>query len=165
MSLRLEQKVALITGAARGQGEAEARRFVAEGARVAITDILDDLGEALTKELGDATFYQRLDVTNLQDCSRAVGAALDRFGALHILVNNAGIGAVGALDETSLEWIAAEHLAIERDLCVVVADVDGDEARGGMLIDDGKPGKGAGLPDAGSAITAWWPRSSIAIAG
>jgi len=72
MSHRLPDKVALITGGARGQGAAEARRFVAEGARVAITDILDAEGEALAKQLGDAAFYRRLDVTQESDWDAAV---------------------------------------------------------------------------------------------
>ena len=103
MGSRLEGKVALITGAARGQGEAEARRFVEEGARVLLTDVRDDEGEALARSLGDAAAYVSLDVVEEAQWQRAVSAAVDRFGALHVLVNNAGIGVVGLLDELSLE--------------------------------------------------------------
>lgn len=103
MSGRLAGKVALITGAARGQGEAEARRFVAEGAKVVLTDLLDDPGEALAGELGPAASYHPLDVTDPQQWDHAVAAAKDRFGALHVLVNNAGIGAVGALDTLEID--------------------------------------------------------------
>ena len=60
---RLDGKVAIVTGAARGQGEAEARRFVAEGAKVLLTDVLDDEGEAVAADLGDAAAYRHLDVT------------------------------------------------------------------------------------------------------
>ena len=91
MSGRLEGKVALITGAARGQGEAEARRFVAEGARVLLTDVLDDEGEAVAAELGDAAAYRHLDVTSEEEWAAAVGDAVERFGDLTVLVNNAGI--------------------------------------------------------------------------
>lgn len=108
MSERLAGKVALITGAARGQGEAEARRFVAEGARVAVTDVLDGEGEALARELGDAAIYRHLDVVDAAQWDAAVAAATDRFGALHVLINNAGIGSVGLLDTLELE----EHRAI-----------------------------------------------------
>jgi len=102
MSGRLEGKVALITGAARGQGEAEARRFVDEGARVAVTDVLDDEGEALAKALGDGAFYQRLDVTDEGAWAAAVAETEARFGKLDVLVNNAGIGIVSPLDAIDL---------------------------------------------------------------
>ena len=103
MSGRLEGKVALITGSARGQGEAEARRFTAEGAKVAITDLRDVLGEQLAAELGYNTFYQQLDVTREDDWDAAVAATVERFGKLDILVNNAGIGAFGTLEGLDLK--------------------------------------------------------------
>lgn len=103
MTGRLEGKVALISGSARGQGEAEARRFVAEGAKVAITDLRDVLGEQLAAELGPDTFYQKLDVTREDDWDAAVAATLERFGKLDILVNNAGIGAFGTLEGLDLK--------------------------------------------------------------
>lgn len=103
MTGRLEGKVALITGSARGQGEAEARRFAAEGAKVAITDLRDVLGEQLASELGPDTFYQQLDVTREDDWDAAVAAAVERFGKLDILVNNAGIGAFGTLEGLDLK--------------------------------------------------------------
>ena len=103
MTGRLEGKVALITGSARGQGEAEARRFTAEGAKVAITDLRDVLGEQLAAELGPDTFYQQLDVTREDDWDAAVAATVERFGKLDILVNNAGIGAFGTLEGLDLK--------------------------------------------------------------
>ena len=103
MSGRLEGRVALITGSARGQGEAEARRFTAEGAKVAITDLRDVLGEQLAAELGPDTFYQQLDVTREDDWDAAVAATVERFGKLDILVNNAGIGAFGTLEGLDLK--------------------------------------------------------------
>ena len=103
MSGRLEGKIALITGSARGQGEAEARRFVAEGAKVAITDLRDVLGEQLAADLGPDTFYQQLDVTREDDWDAAVAATVERFGKLDILVNNAGIGAFGTLEGLDLK--------------------------------------------------------------
>ncbi len=100
---RLDGKVALITGGGRGMGAVEARHFVAEGAMVAITDVLDDEGKALAAELGDAAIYQRLDVTQEDAWPAAVKAALDAFGTLNVLVNNAGIGEAAPLEEMTLE--------------------------------------------------------------
>jgi 3alpha(or 20beta)-hydroxysteroid dehydrogenase len=91
MTGRLDGKVALVTGAARGQGAAEARLLVAEGARVVLGDVLDDEGAAVASELGDGACYQHLDVTSEDDWRAAVEAAASRFGALHVLVSNAGI--------------------------------------------------------------------------
>lgn len=88
---RLEGKVALVTGAARGQGAAEARAFVAEGARVVMGDVLHDEGRALAHELGDAAAYVALDVTDERAWEAAVREALERFGGLTTLVNNAGV--------------------------------------------------------------------------
>lgn len=88
---RLEGKVALVTGGARGIGEGIVRRFVAEGAQVMITDVLDDLGEALAAELGDRVAYQHHDVTSRADWAAAIAATEARFDKLDTLVNNAGI--------------------------------------------------------------------------
>jgi 3alpha(or 20beta)-hydroxysteroid dehydrogenase len=99
---RLDGKVALISGAARGQGEAEARRFVAEGARVVLGDVLHDECHAVAGSLGDAARAIPLDVTQEADWARAVQTALDAFGRLDVLVNNAGIVKTGALEHTSL---------------------------------------------------------------
>lgn len=102
---RLTGKVALITGAARGQGAAAARRFVAEGARVVVSDILDTEGKAVCDELGDAALYHRLDVSDPEQWAGAVEKSVAHFGRLDILVNNAGIGALGAIDQLPI----AEH--------------------------------------------------------
>lgn len=100
---RLEGKVALITGGARGQGEAEARRFVQEGARVVIADVLDADGERVAAELGSAAMFQHLDVTQPDAWSAAVRATLARFGKLDVLVNNAGILMLAPLESCSLD--------------------------------------------------------------
>ncbi len=88
---KLDVKVVLITGAARGQGEAEARLFVEEGARVVLGDVLDDAGKAVAESLGEAAVFQHQDVTDPEDWAAMVGRAVDHFGGLHGLVNNAGI--------------------------------------------------------------------------
>jgi 3alpha(or 20beta)-hydroxysteroid dehydrogenase len=89
---RLDGKVALISGSARGQGAAEARLFVDEGARVVVSDVRDDEGHALAEELGDAARYVHLDVTDEAAWTDAVARAQAQFGGLDVLVNNAGIG-------------------------------------------------------------------------
>lgn len=88
---RLEGKVALITGGARGQGAAEARRFVAEGARVVVADVLDEVGDELVAEIGPAASFVSLDVTDEEAWVAAVATAEESFGPLTTLVNNAGI--------------------------------------------------------------------------
>lgn len=99
---RLDGKIALITGAARGQGAAAARRFVAEGARVVLTDVLDDDGKALAAELGDAAWYRHLDVGEEQGWADVVREIEQVLGRLDVLVNNAGILFFSPLVDTSL---------------------------------------------------------------
>ena len=103
MAGRLEGKVALISGAARGIGEADARLFVAEGASVVIGDVLDEEGEKVAAELGSAAEYVHLDVTEPDSWAKAVAQAQQRFGKLDVLVNNAGILRFNSIEETSLE--------------------------------------------------------------
>ena len=106
MTARLDGKVALISGAAMGQGEAEARRFVAEGARVMIGDVAD--ASALAKELGDAAASVHLDVRDAASWEAAVAATEARWGRLDVLVNNAGILRFGAIADTPVD----EYLAV-----------------------------------------------------
>ena len=100
--MRLDGKIALITGAARGQGAAAARRFVAEGAQVLLTDVLDSDGEKLAAELGDAASYLTLDVSDETAWAAAADAVRERHGRLDVLVNNAGMLHFSALVDTTL---------------------------------------------------------------
>lgn len=88
---RVDGKAAIISGGARGMGAAHARALVAEGGKVVIGDILDDEGEALAEELGDAARYIHLDVTKPDEWKKAVDVTVGEFGLLNVLVNNAGI--------------------------------------------------------------------------
>jgi cyclopentanol dehydrogenase len=109
-------KVALVTGASRGIGASEVRLLAAKGARVLATDILDDLGAALAKEIsasGATAVYVHLDATRTADWARAVERAVEMFGQLDILINNAGVHVRLGLEETSEEeW----HLVLDNDL-------------------------------------------------
>jgi len=100
---RLEGKVALVTGAARGQGEAEARLFAAEGAKVLLGDVMDAAGEKVAKEIGAAALYRHHDVSSEESWKAFVGTALERFGRVDVLVNNAGILHVAPVAEIKLQ--------------------------------------------------------------
>lgn len=104
--MRLQGKVAIITGGARGQGEAEARMFVREGAKVVFGDVLDDEGRQVEADIaaaGGEAVYVRLDVTDENSWREAVGTAVSRFGKVDILVNNAGIASWNAGDDATVE--------------------------------------------------------------
>ena len=104
--MRLAGKVALISGAARGMGAVEARLFAQEGAKVVIGDILEAEGrkvEADIRAAGGEAVFVRLDVTREADWQQAVTTAEGRFGALHILVNNAGVSGHGKVEDTPVE--------------------------------------------------------------
>lgn len=100
---RLDGKTALVTGAARGTGEATARLFAAEGANVVIADVLHEQAETVAKDIGDRALAQPLDVTREEDWTRAVEATVERFGELDVLVNNAAVLKLAALVDTTLE--------------------------------------------------------------
>ncbi|WP_310728689.1 glucose 1-dehydrogenase [Streptomyces sp. N2A] len=99
---KLDGRVVLITGAARGQGEQEARLFAAEGAGVVLADVLDEQGEAVAKEIGDAARYVHLDVSQEEQWVAAVAAAKQAYGKVDGLVNNAGILRFNELTATPL---------------------------------------------------------------
>ena len=88
---RLEGKVAIITGAARGMGAAHARRFVAEGAKVVLTDLNVEEGTALANELGENALFVEQNVTSADEWANVVAQAEKAFGPVNVLVNNAGI--------------------------------------------------------------------------
>ena len=103
MAGRLEGKVAIVTGSARGTGEATVRRFVAEGARVVVCDVRHELGEEVAADLGDAAIYLPLDVTSETQWSTCVEHTQAHFGTLDILINNAAILHLAPIEQTSLE--------------------------------------------------------------
>ena len=101
--MRLENKVAIISGGSRGMGAFEASLFVQEGAKVIIGDVRDEEGRDLAKHIGPNAVYMHLDVTSERDWAAVVKEATDRYGKLDILVNNAGVSARGTIEETSVD--------------------------------------------------------------
>ena len=104
--MRLAGKVALISGGARGMGAAEARLFAREGARVVVADVLEAEGQAVAAEVsagGGQSVFARLDVTSESDWAQAIALAVSRFGALNVLINNAGIGGSSRVEDTTAE--------------------------------------------------------------
>ena len=100
---RLDGKVALISGGARGMGKSHVRHFVAEGARVVFGDVLDDRGQAVAGKLGpEHARYVHHDVTSEEQWAAAVAAAVETFGSLDILVNNAGVLMFGTVEDMPL---------------------------------------------------------------
>jgi 3alpha(or 20beta)-hydroxysteroid dehydrogenase len=111
---RLDGKVALITGGARGQGEAEVRLFAAQGAQVVVADVLAAPGAALAEELGKNVAFVRLDVSSEEEWASAIASTIERFGGLHVLVNNAGIAHMAPI---------AEHTVADYERVVAVNQV------------------------------------------
>jgi NAD(P)-dependent dehydrogenase (short-subunit alcohol dehydrogenase family) len=154
MAGRLEGKVALISGGARGQGAGEARAFAREGASVVIGDILVAQGEetasAIAASGGKATFVE-LDVTKEGDWERAVRTAVDTYGKLDILVNNAGILQIEGVEDTSLElWnrvIAINQMGVWLGMKAAIPAMR--TAGGGSIINTSSIG---GLVGFGEAI-------------
>ena len=103
MTNRFDGKVIVVTGGARGMGAAHARAFAAEGGRVVIGDVLDDDGETLAKEIGDAARYRHLDVSSENSWSEFMAAAERDLGPVSVLVNNAGIGGGGPVETMTLD--------------------------------------------------------------
>jgi 3alpha(or 20beta)-hydroxysteroid dehydrogenase len=99
----LKGKIALVSGGARGMGASHARAIVEAGGKVVVGDLLDNEGTALTQELGDAAAYIHLDVTSPDDWKMAVELAMQKFGGLNVLINNAGIVNFGRLGDYTLD--------------------------------------------------------------
>ncbi len=114
---RLKDKIILITGGARGQGAAEARLFVAEGARVVITDVLEDQGRTLAAELGQSASFVKHDVTSETDWAAAIAAA-QALGGLHGMVNNAGIYQPARLMDTDVQ-LFERHMRVNQLGCFI----------------------------------------------
>ncbi|MEE2674472.1 MAG: glucose 1-dehydrogenase [Myxococcota bacterium] len=145
---KLQGKVALITGAARGQGEAEARLFVEEGAQVVLGDMRDDLGKVVAESLGSSALYMNLDVSREESWASYCAGALEAFGKIDVLVNNAGILKLGSIAETPLDdymhVIQVNQVGVFLGMKAVLAPMT--EAGGGSIVNISSIGGLAGIP-------------------
>jgi 3-oxoacyl-[acyl-carrier protein] reductase len=102
---RVEGRVAVITGGARGIGKAAALRFIEEGAKVVIWDVNEELGNQLVAELGENSFFVKVDVTDLNSTTEAASKTVEKFGGIDVLINNAGITRDASLAKmTADQW-------------------------------------------------------------
>lgn len=136
MSGTLDGKVAVITGAASGIGRATAQRFVEAGARVLSADIQDDAGRVLEAEFPGAVRYQRCDVTSEEDIADAMEAAVQAFGGIDVLFNNAGSGGpqTSIEDMTGALWDQAQTLLLRSVALGMRYALPSMKARGGGAI-------------------------------
>jgi 3alpha(or 20beta)-hydroxysteroid dehydrogenase len=158
MTGRLDGKVALISGGARGQGAAEARLFSAEGARVVIGDVLDDEGAKTADELGDAVAFHHLDVTDEASWQAIVAETEARFGPVSVLVNNAGVLSFGSLEKIELaEFERVMRINVNGvflGMKSVAASME--RAGGGSIVNISSTSGLTGLPFLGSYVASKW---------
>jgi len=155
---RLDGKVAIITGGARGQGAAEGRLFAAEGARVVLGDVLDDEGKAVATEIGDAARYVHLDVTDEEQWAAAVTYVEDEFGPVTTLVNNAGILLFQSVQKTTLaefeRVMQVNVTGVFLGMKAVVASME--QAGGGAIVNISSTAGLQGLPFLGAYVASKW---------
>ena len=148
MQGRLSGKVAIVTGGARGQGASHARVMVREGAKVALTDLRTELGEALAAELGQAATFIPHDVSKPADWERVMSVTEAAFGPISILVNNAGIGLLKPVEETSFadyqHVIAVNQSSVFLGMKAVAPSMR--RARGGSIVNISSIAAWRGVP-------------------
>jgi 2-keto-3-deoxy-L-fuconate dehydrogenase len=135
---RLDGKVAVVTGGGSGIGAATCRAFADQGARVLVADVNEDNGRTVARDLGNDGLFWRTDVTNLASTVAAVAHAVERFGRLDVLVNNAGIGHVGSIEETEAEdWsrlIAVNMTGVFHGSKAAVDQMLRQQPNGGLVV-------------------------------
>ncbi len=146
---RVEDKVALITGAASGVGKADALLLAAEGARVVLADLNRDAGQALADEIGAQALFIELDVAEQAHWQRAMAQTLAHFGRLDVLVNNAAICPLGTIEQASLEqWRTVMRVNADGYFlgCKYAVEAMKSNATGGSIIMMSSLAALAGLP-------------------
>lgn len=145
---RLDGKVAIVTGGARGMGAEQSRRLVADGAKVVIGDILEAEGKALADEIGEAAIFVRLDVASEESWAEAVETAHRTFGPVTILVNNAGVcprATAEQITKADFEWMLGVNL-IGPALGVTAVAPDMKAAGGGAIVNISSAAGLIGMP-------------------
>jgi 3alpha(or 20beta)-hydroxysteroid dehydrogenase len=155
---RLDGKVAIVTGAARGQGEAAARLFVAEGAKVVIADLLDEEGAKLAASIGDAARFEHLDVTDEENWKAVVASTEVTFGPVSVLINNAGILVFNAISRTAVaEWRTVMDVNLTGAFLGIKSVVRSmTAAGGGSIVNISSTAGMEGLPMLAAYSTSKW---------
>jgi len=146
MSL-LNGKVAVVTGSTYGLGAATARLYVREGAQVVLSGRSRDKGEALARELGKAAVYQEADLTRAEDCRRLIDAALEKFGGVDVLVNNAADTSRSTVDDFTPEFFERQvAINLRAPLLLAQRSVASLRKRRGVIINIGSINSYMGEP-------------------
>jgi 3alpha(or 20beta)-hydroxysteroid dehydrogenase len=155
---RLDGKVALISGGARGQGAAEATLFVAEGAKVVIGDVLDAEGKETAAAFGEAGAFSHLDVTDEESWQAVVSDTEARFGPISVLVNNAGVLSFGRVDRIELAEFERIMQVNVRGVFLGIKTVAPSMRRagGGSIINTSSTSGLVGLPYLGAYVASKW---------
>lgn len=145
---RMEGKVVIVTGGTRGMGEAEVRGLVAEGAKVVFGGRDENAGNRIAGELGDDAVYVQMDVSQETDWERVVATAVERFGGVHGLVNNAGVQAASPIAKIRQEDIDRLYRINQLGPILGIKHVVGPmrAAGGGSIVNIGSPAGVKGLP-------------------
>jgi 3alpha(or 20beta)-hydroxysteroid dehydrogenase len=155
---RVEGRVAIVTGAARGQGEAEARLFAAEGGKVVLADVLDEEGRAAAESIGDAARFAHLDVTDEENWQAVVATAEEAFGPVSVLVNNAGILAFNPIErQDAAEWRKVMDVNLTGAFLGIKTVVPSMKRAGfGSIINISSNGGMEGLPNLAAYSASKW---------
>lgn len=155
---RLEGKIAVVTGAAQGMGATHAHRFIEEGAKVVLTDLKTEEGQALAEELGDNALFLKQDVTSEEDWTNVVKETEKHFGSINVLVNNAGITTAKSILDTSKEEyrhiLEINQISVFLGMKAVIPSMQ--EAGGGSIVNvssiNGLVGGAIGYTDSKFAV-------------